>query len=221
MGTYKKVKVFLTEDALTQLEDAYLDKEDELRKLIFNKVKELAKGGKMCKIQKNFAAQIWNPEEKKFKQEVYSLKKERLEDYDPGDNPEWIPKEMDKEDTKYYALQVGDKTWEYLVVICQVLVARITKFNESLDMSREDHKEQKMELPECREQIFHEQLIQLVTGKIMESVADEFEEEFKEINKSEDEKKKEPKKKEPAKDLPGSRKQSTPEKPKATEKIAV
>jgi len=211
-----RVKVFMTEDALAELEDKYDEKPEDLRKVVRDKIRELVKSAKMAKLQKTVIANIEDEDTKQGKQETFPLKDFKLEKYDHKSDPDWLPKDFDEDDTKYYSVKVGSNTWKYLIIFCQLWGIRVEKWNDSLGKDDPRRKDKLIEASECREQVFHEQLIPTVTRELVNAVGDEFDDEFKDIDKAEATKKKKDKKqKDPKKDGKESKKEK--KKPEKTE----
>ena len=185
-----RVKVFMTEDALAELEDKYDEKPEDLRKVVRDKIRECVKSAKMAILQKTVVASIENEDTKQGKPENFPLKGFKLEKYTHKSDPDWLPKDFDEDDTKYYSIKVGANTWKYLVIFCQLWGIRVEKWNDSLGKDDPKRKDKLIEKSECREQVFHEQLIPTITRELVNAVGDEFDDEFKEIDKAEADKKK-------------------------------
>ena len=205
-----RVKVFMTEDALAELEDKYDEKPEDLRKVVRDKIRECVKSAKMAILQKTVVASIENEDTKQGKPENFPLKGFKLEKYTHKSDPDWLPKDFDEDDTKYYSIKVGANTWKYLVIFCQLWGIRVEKWNDSLGKDDPKRKDKLIEKSECREQVFHEQLIPTITRELVNAVGDEFDDEFKEIDKAESDKKKKQakgkKEREPKKDPKKERK---------------
>ena len=189
-----RIKVFMTEDALAELEDKYDDKPEDLRKIVRDKIRELVKSAKMAKIQKIIIANIEDEETKIGKQESFPLKDFKLEKYDLKSDSDWLPKDFEEDETKFYSVKVGANTWKYLIMFCQFFGIRVEKWNDSVGKDDKRRKDKLIDVPECREQVFHEQLIPAITQELVNAVGDEFDDEFKEIDKAESDKKKKEKK---------------------------
>jgi len=209
-----RVKVFMTEDALAELEDKYDEKPEDLRKVVRDKIRELVKSAKMAMLQKTVVANIEDEDTKRGKQETFPLKDFKLEKHTHKSDPDWLPKDFDEDDTKYYSIKVGANTWKYLVIFCQLWGIRVEKWNDSLGKDDPRRKDKIIEKSECREQVFHEQLIPTITQELVNAVGDEFDDEFKEIDKAESAKKKKQSKDKKEKDPKEEEKPSKKEKEK-------
>jgi len=191
-----RVKVFMTEDALAELEEKYEEKPEDLRKVIRDKIRELVKSAKMTKLQKIIIANIEDPDTKVNKQDQFPLGDYKLEKFDLKSDTDWLPEDFDEDDTKYYSVKVGANTWKYLIMFCQVFGVRVKIWNDSIDSDDTKRKDKLIDVPECKEQVFHEQLNPVITRELVNAVGDEFDDEFKEIDKAEADKKKKEKKEE-------------------------
>lgn len=186
------LQVFLNEDALVQLEDEFVDKEDDLRHLIYDPVKQLAKQAKMIILNKQFVANIMD-EDQQSKQDTIKLKDFDLDRFAPKSDTEWLPENVTKEEAKPYKIRVGDKTWGLLETFFKLYDARVELYNESLDRGDKDYEKKKAKPAECWQQIIHEQLIGPVMAKLDKSIDRELEDEFKEVYKPKSEQKEGPK----------------------------
>ena len=185
--------VYLNEDALVQLEDEFVDKEDDLRHLVYDPVKQLAKQAKMILLNKQFMANLYDEDSpNKSKQDTIQLKEFNLDKFSVKSNPDWLPENISNADAKPYKIRVGDKTWGLLETFFKLYQARVDLYNKSLDRGAKDYDDKKAKPAECWEQIIHEQLIGPVMAKIDKSIDKELEEEFKEVYKPKAEQKKGP-----------------------------
>jgi len=192
------LQVFLNEDALTQLEDEFVDKDDDLRHLIYDPVKTLAKQAKMIQLNKQFVANVMNDDQQN-EQKPIKLKEFDLDKFAPKSDTEWLPENVTKEEAKPYKIRVGDKTWGLLETFFKLYDARVSLYNESLDRGDKDYEKKKAKPAECWQQIIHEQLIGPVMQKLDKSIDKELEDEFKEVYKPKSEQKEGPKRDKPKK----------------------
>lgn len=174
------LQVFLNEDALVQLEDEFVDKDDDLRHLVYDPVKSLAKQAKMILLNKQFVANQMD-EDQKTEQETFKLDEFDIEKFAVKSDAEWLPENVTKDEAKPYKIRVGEKTWKLLTVYFQLYNARVDIYNKSLDRSAKDYEKIKAKPATCWEQIIHEQLIGPVMAKIDKSIDKELEDEFKEV----------------------------------------
>jgi len=185
-----KLKVFLTEESLIELEDDYVDKEDELHKLMFGYVKTLAKQAKMILRNKQFVANLKAYEDGSQHQETIKLKKFKLSKFTIKHDAEWIPENLDKDDCKPYLIKIGPNTLKRLETYAEVYQARVDLYNDSLTARDLKDEDRKAKPAECFEQIIHEALISNVMEKLTKLDDKEFDEEFDEVNKPKSEQKK-------------------------------
>jgi len=188
-----KLKVFLTEESLIELEDDYVDKEDELRDLMFGYIKTLGKNAKMIMRNKQFVANLKPYDDNTQHTETIRLKKFNLKKYTVKSDPDWIPENLDLDDCKPYIIKVGPKTMDRLETYCQVYQARVGLYNKSLSAAELKIESKKAKPAKCFEQIIHEALITSVMEKLNKLDDKEFDEEFAEINKPKSEKAKDKK----------------------------
>ena len=174
------LQVFLNEDALVQLEDEFVDKDDDLRHLVYDPVKTLAKKAKMILLNKQFVANVMD-EDQKQKQDTIQLRDFNLDKYTVKSKPDWLPDNIPVADAKPYKIRVGDKTWALLETFFKLYQARVSLYNKSLDRSTKNYEDNKAKPAECWEQIIHEQLIGPVMQKIDNAIDKELEDEFKEV----------------------------------------
>lgn len=180
------LQVFLNEDALIQLEDEFVDKEDDLRHLVYDPVKQLAKQAKMIILNKQFIANVMD-EDQNQKQDVIKLKEFDLDKFAVKSDPNWLPENITKEEGNPYKIRVGDKTWGLLEMFFKLYDARVDIYNKSLDRGDKEYEKKKAKPAECWQQIIHEQLIGPVMQKLDKSIDRELEDEFKEVYKSKSE----------------------------------
>ena len=182
----QEVKIFLSEDALVELEDAYIEKKKDLRAQISEQVKILYKGAKMTKVHHmiivNLKSENVDNGERVLKAEQVPLKNVELKKYNLPHNPDWIPENMEKDDTKTYVLKVGDNTWKYLLYFVKIYCVKIDLYNDKL-LSNE--KSEIAKQPACFEQVLHEQLISGLNAIISKNMDKIFDAEFEEVHKEE------------------------------------
>lgn len=182
------IRVYLHEDALTQLLEQFDDKEKDLRKLVFDRIKTFTTDAKMIKLNKTFTARtIKNnlPFE-----DTFTLKEYPFDKHDAlPSKPKWHPEKMDKDETKFYEINVTEKTMDYIKLFSQVYQNRILIFNKSIPKSDPNRNDILIDQAQCLEQLIHEQLYGTIMDKIRSAIEDEFDEEFEEANKSEEDEK--------------------------------
>ncbi len=172
------VKVFLTEAALVELQDSFVDKKDDLQKFVYEQVRGLARVAKLSKIHDSFSANI--EEEGTIKIETFNFTKENVLNYKIGHNEKWTPEKL--ENPSSYSLKIGNKTMDYLELFAQVYLARMDKYNETVNEKDPNRKTKIVPQPDCFEQIIHEQLINSIYTMIQRNIDEAFDKENAEIN---------------------------------------
>ena len=176
------VSVFLNEDALVLLEDEFVDKEDDLRHLIYDPVKQMAKTAKMQTTQNQFIANTYDEDAPDKKgTETIKLAEFDLDKFAVSSDPNWLPDNIDAKDAKPYKIRVGDKTWNLLLEYFKFYNARCDVFNKSLPSNLREDDDTRAIPAECYEKILHESLIGTVLRKIDKAIDKELEDEFKEV----------------------------------------
>lgn len=180
--TMHYVQVFLNENALVLLEDEFVDKEDDLRHLIYDPVKTMAKATKMQITQNQFVAKIYDDDApNKTGTETIQLADYDLDKFAVPSDPDWLPDNVDASDAKPYKIRVGDKTWNLLLDYFKFYNARCDVFNKTLPSNLRENEKERAIPAECYEKILHEALIGTVIRKIDNAIDKELEDEFKEV----------------------------------------
>jgi len=180
--TMHYVEVFLNEDALVQLEDEFVDKEDDLRHLVYEPVKTLAKASKMVLLNKQFVCNVYDEEQpRQTGQETIQLEDYDLDKHKIDGDDTWRPENV-VADSKPYKIRVGDKTWNLLETYFKIYEAKVSVYNKSLPNNKKDKEKFRAVPAKCYQQILHEALIQPVMQKIDKSIDEELEEDFKLAN---------------------------------------
>jgi len=180
--TMHYVEVFLNEDALVQLEDEFVDKEDDLRHLVYEPVKTLAKASKMVLLNKQFVCNVWDEDaENKTGQDTIQLSEYDLDKHKIDGDDSWRPENVNAE-AKPYKIRVGDKTWNLLLTYFKIYEAKVSVYNRSLPNNKKDNEKFRAKSAKCYQQILHEALIAPVMQKIDKSIDEELEEDFKITN---------------------------------------
>lgn len=190
--TYHLLKVFLSEDALVSLQDQFVDKEKALQKFIYEQIRGLARTAKLCKVNQQMMANI--EKDGVMAQETYNLKDIDLDDYTLKSDEKWLPEKYDKDTTTFYALKVGDNTYDLLLLFGQIYNARIDLYNDSIPDGDAQKKSKILEPAKCMEQIIHGQLITPIMNKISENIDKELDKEYDDLMKEDKKEKKEKKK---------------------------
>ena len=187
------LKVYLVGNAKVQLEDDFVDKEDDLRHYFYGVIKGISKQAGMILTNGQFLANVKDADQNDETKTI-KLKEFNLDEYALESDPDWLPENMDPDDADFYKLRVGDKTWSYLVTYFKLYQARVTLFNDSLDKEAKKDEKKTAVLAKCQEQIIHDVLIGPAMEKIQAAMDKELEAEFTEVYKPKSEKAAEKKK---------------------------
>ena len=125
-----KVIIPLTDDFYEEVEDAFIDKPITAQKFIFDLIKIMCKDAKAGKLNKSCSVNII--ENGSIKNDFVKLKEVNLEDYKLPSNPEWLPKDMDKDSVRLWEHNVTDKTMEYIELFCKFVGLRFKRYTESV-----------------------------------------------------------------------------------------
>ena len=185
----EKIKLYLDEDALTELQDQYMDKETELRKELQAFIKNMFVNTKGAELNKTLVCGMEVEEDGKrvTKNEPVPFKDIDFTKFVVKFNPSWKPKEIDN--PTYYELAVGDATYKKLVTEAQYFMIRVDKYNGSISKDKK-----KADVPTCFEECMYQNLYQPTMSLIMKKVGNVCDDEFEELNKLEDAPKEEAKK---------------------------
>lgn len=185
----EKIKLYLDEDALTELQDQYMDKETELRKELQAFIKNMFVNTKGAELNKTLVCgmEVEENGKKVMKQEPIPFKDIDFTKYVVKFDPSWKPKEIPN--PTFYELSVGDATYKKLVAEAQYFLVRIGKYNGSISKDKK-----KADVPACFEECMFQNLYQPTMQLIMKKVGSVCDDEFEELNKLEDAPKEEAKK---------------------------
>ncbi len=125
-----KLTIPLTDDFYEEVEDAFIDKPITPQKFIFGLIKGMCKDAKAGKLNKSCSVNLI--ENGSIKQDFVKLKEINLDDYKLPSNPDWLPKDMDKDSVRRWEHNVTDKTMEYIEMFCKFVVLRFERYNESV-----------------------------------------------------------------------------------------
>jgi len=195
---YNKVKIFLNQDAYTELTGAYIGREGELRTKVRDAIRVLFKGAKLSKVNRKITVNLkYTNEEEPDPKKKRQLKQVQL-DYDEKEinkfeldhDASWLPEGLTSEDCDVYECNVRDNVWDYLLLFAKLWRFRLTKYNDAL---QKDEKKEIAEDVVCFEQVMHEHLIPTVMNLINATIEEEFDADFKKMDEEEAQKKKDKK----------------------------
>ncbi len=125
------LKIPLTDTFFDEVEDAFIDKPITAQKFIFGLIKTMCKDAKAGKLNRTCSVNLIK--EGQVVQEFVMLKDVNLEDYTLQSDPNWLPKDGEKEHTRYWEHMVTDKTMEYISMYCQYVGLRFERYNASVE----------------------------------------------------------------------------------------
>lgn len=127
---HKIIKIPMVDTIYEELDDAFIDEKETSHDFVWRLIRDLCKDAKMGKLNKICSVNVLK--DGKPQQESVKLKEIELEEL--PSNPDWIPKNIDKDDVKYFEHKVTDKTWEYLNLFSSFTILRHQKYGESLEI---------------------------------------------------------------------------------------
>jgi hypothetical protein len=127
------VKIPLTTDFFDELDDAFIDQKETAHDFIWGELRKLCSDAKMGKLNKSCVVTFMK--DGKQAQDVVKLRGLELEEL--PSNPEWIAKNMEKDEVKYFEHKVTDKTMEYLKLFSSFAILRHEKFGEAIAEEQE------------------------------------------------------------------------------------
>lgn len=205
------LKIPMNEETRISLEDAFIDNPNmDARKFVFEAIKQACQDGKRS--IRNLVTPVNRRQDNgQMKQEEHSLKGIKLEKYTLPSNPEWLPKNIDKESNAPLELKLGENTMKYLSIYGQIVLIRHEQYNMAedafLDKTIKEMKEsgapianienyQKQQelvrkdrlaaIPNCLEEAVYVSIWPILQQKIDQSDSQMFEKEFNEVNKDQE-----------------------------------
>jgi len=126
------LRIPLTNEFYDELEDAFIDKPVSVQKFIFGLIKGMCKDAKAGKLNKSCSVNLIKNGQ--VQQDFVKLKDVNLADFTLPKNPDWLPKDLEKQDARTWEHQITDKTMEYLSMYCQFVGLRFKKYNDSVEI---------------------------------------------------------------------------------------
>jgi len=128
------LKIPMPDSVFDELEEAFMDNEKQTsHDFVWGLIRGLCRDAKLGKLNKTCTVNtITNgiPGQDQVKLRGFEL--EQAES-----NSEWIPKNLEKDEIKYFEHKVTDKTMEYLTLFCSFAILRHTKYTDSLEEDNE------------------------------------------------------------------------------------
>lgn len=177
----KIIKVFLPKEFHEELLYQYEDKDADLRKLVFGFLKPLGKQGKMVILNKSIQARVMKNGQ--MAMEEKELKDINLDETAVGNDDNWIPEKVTKEEIEIYTISVSDRLYGDLTTFAKVFCARLKIYNDSLDKEAKDYEEKVAKLPKCFEQIIQDNVVGSLSQSVAQNIDKEYDEEFDEMEK--------------------------------------
>jgi len=121
----------MNEETRIALEDCLIDTPNmDARKFIFNSIKQACQDAKRS-IRNKVTPINKRQEDGMMKQEEFSLKGIDLTKYTLPSDPNWLPKNLDAEDSKPIELKLGDNTMGYIKNYGQIVGVRHEEYNKA------------------------------------------------------------------------------------------
>jgi len=190
---YNKVKIFLQENAYAELEDSFVDKEQELRAEIQKTIKQMHQNAQMVETNRTLNVNVESDQidprtgQPAPKMEHIPFEEIDFSKYHISSDPEWTPENIPKEQCKVWQKSVSDYTWKYIQLYAIHLCARYDIYNQRLNKDDPQYESKKNTLPTCFEQVMHESLISPLMKIIMDNIGKRIDEEEKIVEKKEKE----------------------------------
>lgn len=119
----------MTDSIYDELDDAFIDEKQTAHDFVWGLIRHLCKDAKLGKLNK--ICQVNIIKDGAPSTEAVKLKGLTLDEL-PSD-PNWIPRNMELEDIKYFEHSISDKTLKYLKLYGSFTLLRHTRYAESLD----------------------------------------------------------------------------------------
>jgi len=200
------VLIPMNEEQRIALEDCFIDEANkDASGFIFDQIKSACLDAKRC-VRDNITPVNQRQEDGSPKQEEYPLKGIKLDDYTLEDNTNWLPKNLDKEDSKPIIMKFGDDTMKYLKIFGQLVIIRHEQYNiyedkymetqkeemkekisdpkafERFEKSQQNQREARLEqVPTCLQHAIHTSIWPAINNKINANDGKIFDKEHKEI----------------------------------------
>lgn len=128
------IKIPMIDTVFEELDDAFVDQKQTAHEFIWGLIRKLCSDAKHGKLNKSCIVNII----KDGIQDKEDIKLKEVDLVEPEIDESWIPKNMDREDVKYFEHKVTDKTMEYLKLYCSFAILRHEKFGDSIEKSNNE-----------------------------------------------------------------------------------
>ncbi len=143
------LRIPLIDTIYDELDDAFIEEKQTAHDFVWGLVRDLCKDAKLGKLNK--ICNVNEIKDGKPQQRNIKLKEVTLQEL--SSNPEWIPKESDREEIKYFEHKVTDKTMEYLKLFGSFTILRHEKYADSLQEENDKNLVKMCEDPNTNEKI--------------------------------------------------------------------
>lgn len=128
------IAIPMNEETRIALEDCLIDTPNmDARKFVFTNIKQACQDAKRSIRNKVTPVNIRPTDGGPPKQEEFKLKGVNLEEFTLPSDPEWLPKNLDKEDNRPIELKLGDTTMGYIKNYGQIVGVRHAEYNKAED----------------------------------------------------------------------------------------
>lgn len=201
MEEHTIIRIPMPDSIYEELDDAFVDDPKiTAHDYVWLQIRSLCKDAKLGKLNKTCTVNVI----KDGIQTQDHVKLRGLELPTPPHDAKWMPKNMEKNEVKYFEHKVTDKTYEYLKLYCSFTVLRHTKYADSIeddnnrkiaeleakkDKNIAETKENfskgivkfREAVPKCFEEILFNSVYPYIHKKITENVETEFDKENEEM----------------------------------------
>lgn len=129
MEEHHILKIPMTDTIFDELDDAYIDEKQTAHDFVWGLIRHLCKDAKLGTLNK--VCQINIIKDGAASTDSVKLKGLTLDEIPSNSN--WIPRNMELEDIKYFEHSISDKTLKYLKVYASFTNLRHVRYAESLD----------------------------------------------------------------------------------------
>lgn len=201
MEEHQIIKIPMPDTIFDELDDAFIDDAKQTsHDFVWSLIRSLCRDAKLGKLNKTCTVNVIK--DGLQEQEHIKLRGFELESVPLDSN--WIPKNMEKDEIKYFEHKVTDKTMEYLTLYCSFAVLRHTKYSDSIEADN-DRRIAELEAkndknvdavkenlaksiqkfkdaaPKCFEEVLFNTVYPQIHRKITENVEKEFDKENEEM----------------------------------------
>lgn len=130
------IKIPLPVGFYDEVDECFVDKDESAQKFVWRAVKDMVKDAKSAKMTNSCNVRKMKGDQ--MVSDSVSLTEYDLKDYVLAENPEWIPKDLEKDNVKHWEHQVTERSYDYIKKFGQITMLRFAVFNESTDKILEE-----------------------------------------------------------------------------------